>query len=318
MVRPRDGRPGWRAPSARRSSTASSREPRRRRRLVGRDAQEPRSSRSRGARPTGSCTTTSSDHWAPVWFADFVERAAGARARLRRRRRPHQPAARARAGRGRATRWTSSRAATGSPTSRSSTCCAASSSASRCCAATAARPADAPDAAARARRCTSRRASGAEATSSRRACSARRWRCCARARPTRSPFAELRAALGADPDELAEAMLEGFLRRAGDAARCAAAGGRRRPGSSGRSRARSRAGRRARRRRSRASPTRRVHMEEPAARLLLHAARRHARPRGDPGRVPRAHRRAAVSAEDLDANLVQLGRLFLLVGVLRL
>ncbi len=123
-------------------------------------------------------------------------------------------------------------------------------------------------------------------------------------------FDELRAALGAEPDELADAMLEAFRseRVMPHAAplRAVSAAGVERPTASPLARWQARQGAEVT---SLAYTT--VHMEEPAARLLLTLL---------DGTRDRAAIRAEfsertgvrLSAEDLDANLVQLGRLFLL------
>jgi SAM-dependent methyltransferase len=122
-------------------------------------------------------------------------------------------------------------------------------------------------------------------------------------------FDELRAALGADPDELADAMLEAFrgeLVMPHAAPLRAAAAGAEKPLASPLARWQAQRGTEVT---SLAYTT--VHMEEPAARLLLALL---------DGTRDRAAIRAEfaertgvrLSADDLDANLVQLGRLFLL------
>ena len=297
MVRPRRGRPGRRGPSARRSSTASCRDSR-----AGTDdwwgghAREPRSSRSRGARPTGSCTTTSSDHWEPGLVRGLRRARGRPPARLRRRRRPHEPAARAacpgrsRDERGRADRRRPDRQRA-----------AHRHAALHLLPPVGALPRQphgrptAPDAGRAARRCTSRRA---RAPRRRAAGGPARLRdgaaALARAR-TRCAFAELRAALGADPDELGEALLRGLPGRAGDAARARRCGrsraaGVERPVASPLARWQARTGAEVT---SLAYTT--VHMEEPAARLLLtllDGTRDRAAIRAE---FARAHRRAALA-----------------------
>ena len=123
-------------------------------------------------------------------------------------------------------------------------------------------------------------------------------------------FDELRAALGADPDELAEAMLAGFRAELvmphAAPLRAASAAGADKPLASPLARWQAQQQTDVT---SLAYTT--VHMEEPAARLLLTLL---------DGTRDRAAIRAEfsertgvrLSAEDLDANLVQLGRLFLL------
>ncbi len=123
-------------------------------------------------------------------------------------------------------------------------------------------------------------------------------------------FDELRAALGADADELAETILQGFqselLMPHAAPLRAVSAGGSERPVASPLARWQAAQGAEVT---SLAYTT--VHMEEPAARLLLTLL---------DGTRDRAAIRAEftqrtgvrLSADDLDANLVQLGRLFLL------
>ena len=130
-----------------------------------------------------------------------------------------------------------------------------------------------------------------------------------RRRPQAVGFAELRDALDADPDALAEALIDGFRRErliphAGPL-RAAADPGER----PGRLAARPLAGG--------AGPgphVARLH-DGPhggaGGAAADHAARRHARPRGDPRRAAGTGRPGA-DRRDLDANLVELARLFLL------
>jgi hypothetical protein len=127
--------------------------------------------------------------------------------------------------------------------------------------------------------------------------------------PDALSFDELRAALGAEPDALAEAMLAGFraeLVMPHAAPLRAASAASEKPKASPLARFQAERGTEVT---SLAYTT--VHMEEPAARLLLTLL---------DGTRDRAAIRAEfsertgvrLSAEDLDANLVQLGRLFLL------
>lgn len=128
--------------------------------------------------------------------------------------------------------------------------------------------------------------------------------------PEALSFTELRAALSADPDELAEAVLAGFeaellMPHAAPLPAVSAAGAEK-PTASPLARWQAQHGEDVT---SLAYTT--VHMQEPAARLLLTLL---------DGTRDRAAIRAEfaertgvrLSAEDLDANLVQLGRLFLL------
>ena len=150
-----------------------------------------------------------SEFWEPVWFADFVAHAAAAPARLRRRRATSATCSRralpgdverepARAGGGRPDRARAGHrhaalqllppvgAVPGQPHGDAR-----------------------PDAGRDARRCRfAARAGGGAAPE--RAAAPRRSSCCARARRRRSRFGELRAALGAEAEPLAEALLEGF------------------------------------------------------------------------------------------------------------
>jgi SAM-dependent methyltransferase len=130
--------------------------------------------------------------------------------------------------------------------------------------------------------------------------------------PDTLPFAELRAATGADPDELSEALHQGFLAELvmphRSSLRSRSAEGVERPLASPLARWQARSAGEVT---SLAYTT--VHMEEPAARLLLtllDGTRDRATIRAD----FRERTGVPLSAEDLDANLAALGRLFLLSG----
>ena len=130
-------------------------------------------------------------------------------------------------------------------------------------------------------------------------------------RPDTVPFAELRAAAGAEPDELARVLLEGFeaelVMPHSTPLRTAAVGEIERPAASRLARHQARQDTRVT---SLAYVT--VHMEEPAARLLITLL---------DGTRDRAAIRAEfaertgvrLSAEDLESNLEQLAALFLIV-----
>jgi SAM-dependent methyltransferase len=128
--------------------------------------------------------------------------------------------------------------------------------------------------------------------------------------PDTVPFAELRAATGAEPDALAQALLDGFLAEQVMPHRAPLTAvdptGVERPAASALARHQSTLGSQVT---TRAYAN--VHMEEPAARVLLQLL---------DGTRDRAAIRAEfqertgipISAEDLERNLVQLGRLYLL------
>jgi cyclopropane fatty-acyl-phospholipid synthase-like methyltransferase len=128
--------------------------------------------------------------------------------------------------------------------------------------------------------------------------------------PDTLPFGELRAATSADPDELAEALHQGFLAELvmphRSPLRTRAADGVERPVASPLARFQARTSSVVT---SLAYTT--VHMEEPAARLLLTLLDG---TRDRPAILAEFRERTgvALSAEDLDANLAALGRLFLL------
>jgi SAM-dependent methyltransferase len=130
--------------------------------------------------------------------------------------------------------------------------------------------------------------------------------------PDTLAFAELRAATGADPDELSEALHQGFLAEVvmphRSPLRSRSAEGVERPLASPLARWQARSATEVT---SLAYTT--VHMEEPAARLLLtllDGTRDRAAIRAE----FRERTGVPLSAEDLDANLDALGRLFLLSG----
>ena len=197
------------------------------------------------------------------------------------------------AGRRRAEPARARRRATGSRASRSPTCCAATSSASPCCAGTAGRRADDPTpdamygAALRRRGRASRR--GAE-----RACSASALELLRSRAPGDDRVRRAAARRSAPtptrwPRRCSRASGPSCVMPHVAPLRIASGRGRvDRPVASRLARWQARTGADVT---SLAYTT--VHMEEPAARLLIDAARRHARPGGDPGRVHRAHRRAA-------------------------
>ena len=190
-----DAPPGVeRAERARGAVPVPAREPRRHQRLVGRPAREPAVKPLAQGPVYRLVHDDLSEHWAPVWFADFAERAARQRARLRRRvptsttmlpervpaavaeelerdhrRRPDPPRAAHRHAALRVLPPVACSAATaaGRPTPRTPRCCGT---------------------------CTSPCAPAIRATSSRRGCSGRRVALLRSRAPDTLAFAELRAA----------------------------------------------------------------------------------------------------------------------------
>ena len=130
--------------------------------------------------------------------------------------------------------------------------------------------------------------------------------------PDTLAFAELRAATSADPDELSEALHQGFLAEVvmphRSPLRSCSAEGVERPLASPLARWQARSAAEVT---SLAYST--VHMEEPAARLLL-TLLDGTRDRTAIRAEFRERTGVPLSAEDLDANLDALGRLFLLSG----
>ena len=130
--------------------------------------------------------------------------------------------------------------------------------------------------------------------------------------PDTLSFTELRAATSADPDELAEALHEGFLAELvmphRSPLRVGSAVGVERPVASPLARFQARMSTQVT---SLAYTT--VHMEEPAARLLL-TLLDGTRDRAAILAEFRERTGVPLSAEDLDANLATLGRMFLLAG----